>query len=198
MLLATFCRPKPRPTPSAPLNTVSIEKSMPRLLSGMNTARMTNASRMVLESSSLADVVRLSSRRMRDSNKEENQRDTLTVTKSTPMASMTEKRLILVLPILKAMESSRSTRGAYKSTMCSRAMAQMMIASDWAKSWLRMRRRTIREKVQAAIARHASRSRMVLYCLPPNRITASSIRAKARACGRQSTTARNARARCLS
>ena len=53
-----FCRPKPMPTPTAPENKASAEKSMPTELSTTSTAKVIRAMRMSFPSRTWIDGVR--------------------------------------------------------------------------------------------------------------------------------------------
>ncbi len=127
-LETTFCRPKPRPRPTAPENTASAVRSMPTLWRASRKATVSRVIFSSLPSSTWTDGVRSCHALMRRSRRLESASAPHSSTASEITPSITSSAETRRVPRVMASESSTATVGSSSSVMLSAATVQAMIA----------------------------------------------------------------------
>jgi hypothetical protein len=148
-LETTFCRPKPRPRPTAPENTASAVKSMPTPCSATRNATVSRVIFKSLPRSTWTEGVRSLQSLMCRSRKPDSARAPHSRTAREITPSITSKAEMRSSPSLMARESSSATVGSSSSVMLRAATVQTMTAMALLITALRIREVVARITTQA-------------------------------------------------
>ena len=125
-----FCRPKPRPTPTAPEKNASAEKSMPTVESAIKIAKVISTRRISLPISTWIDGVRSAVLRTRRSRKSLAAFAAHSVSISSTDVLITSSGVTRRPPITNPIESSAVMVGCSRPRMLSAAIVQADTATS--------------------------------------------------------------------